>query len=127
MTSAQWAVLHHLAAAGPLTVGEMAAHLERAQSVVSEMVDALEARGLLARMRDARDKRRVLVWLTDEAQAWLAEEREVLDRARVAAALSRMTPSDRAALLDGMRALVRAADEAAATNSSTTQPKRRRR
>jgi hypothetical protein len=65
--------------------------------------------------------------LTDEAQAWLAEEREVLDRARVAAALSRMTPSDRAALLDGMRALVRAADEAAATNSSTTQPKRRRR
>src|SRR5262245_15268546 len=60
-TSQQWAVLTHLALSGPLTVGECARHLERAQSVVSEIIDGMEAKGLLERMRDARDRRRVLV------------------------------------------------------------------
>jgi DNA-binding MarR family transcriptional regulator len=35
-------VLHHLAMSGPLTVGEMACHFARAQSVVSEIVDGME-------------------------------------------------------------------------------------
>ncbi len=36
MAGASRAVLQHLVLAGPLTVGEMAVHLDRAQSVVSE-------------------------------------------------------------------------------------------
>lgn len=39
-------VLRHLAMSGPLTVGEMARHFGRAQSVVSEIVDGLEDKGL---------------------------------------------------------------------------------
>src|SRR5262245_49844303 len=57
-------VLTHLAAAGPLTVTEAARHMRRAQSVMSDIVTRLERRGLLERMRDERDRRRVLVWLT---------------------------------------------------------------
>src|SRR6201999_1775671 len=65
LSGASRGVLHHLAAAGPLTVGECAKHLDRAQSVVSEIVDQLESHGLLARVRDEGDRRRTLVWLTD--------------------------------------------------------------
>jgi len=38
LPGASAAVLEHLALAGPLTIGEAAAHLRRAQSVVSEIV-----------------------------------------------------------------------------------------
>ena len=38
LQGASRAVLEHLAMAGPLTVGEAAAHLDRAQSVISEIV-----------------------------------------------------------------------------------------
>jgi DNA-binding MarR family transcriptional regulator len=101
------AVLMHLAGAGPLTVGELAKHLARAQSVASEIVDHLERDGLLERVRDPRDRRRVLVWLTDEARDVLDREREVLSRELVADAMARMSKAERAALLTGMRALLR--------------------
>jgi DNA-binding MarR family transcriptional regulator len=104
------AVLRHLVMSGPLTIGEMARHFARAQSVVSEVVDGMEKKGLLERMRDERDKRRVLVWLTDDARALLARRSEVLDPDRVALAMRRLTSEDREALVRGMRALVRAAD-----------------
>lgn len=110
------AVLAHLAMAGPLTVGEAARHMERAQSVMSELVDRLAARGLAERMPDARDRRRVLVWLTPTGEQALREEGEVLSRERLRTALAGMEPADRRALVRGMRALVGAADRAAETD-----------
>ena len=107
LAGASRAVLHHLAGAGPLTIGELAEHLERAQSVASEIVDHLERDGLLERIRDPRDRRRTLVWLTDDGQTRLAEDRDVLSRELVAAAMTQMTDAERAALLTGMRALLR--------------------
>lgn len=104
------AVLQHLAMSGPLTIGEMSRHLSRAQSVVSEIVDGLEKKGLLERMRDARDRRRVLVWLTDAARELLGRRAEVLDRARVSRAVKKLRPAERQGLVEGMRALVRAAE-----------------
>jgi DNA-binding MarR family transcriptional regulator len=108
LTPQQDAALHHLAMSGPLTVGEMARHFVRAQSVVSEIVDGLEAKGLLERMRDARDRRRTLVWITDEARDVLARRAEVLDAARVRRAMRSLPDGQRRALVDAMRALVRA-------------------
>ena len=55
----------HLTQAGPLTVGELADHLDRARSVVSELVSQLEANGLAAREDDPADRRRTLVWLSE--------------------------------------------------------------
>jgi DNA-binding MarR family transcriptional regulator len=63
LPGASRAVLHHLTLTGPLTIGEMAKHLSRAQSVVSEIVDHLERDGLLERMRDPKDRRRTLLAL----------------------------------------------------------------
>ena len=108
LPSASRAVLHHLTLTGPLTIGEMAKHLGRAQSVVSEIVDHLERDGLLERMRDPADKRRTLVWLSDHGLALLDREREVLSSALLTRALERMKPADRRALLRGMHALLAA-------------------
>lgn len=107
---AMLSVLGHLAHAGPLTVTEAARHMDRAQSVMSELVDRLVKHGLAARVADARDRRRVLVWLTPAGEEALREEREVLSRPLATRALSRMDPADRAALVGGMRALLAAAE-----------------
>jgi DNA-binding MarR family transcriptional regulator len=107
------AVMQHLAMSGPLTVGEAARHFSRAQSVVSELVDRLEAEGLCERMRDQRDRRRVLVWLTPAGLELLERDRQVLSSQRVLQAMQRMKPAARHALVEGMRALVAAADEVA--------------
>jgi DNA-binding MarR family transcriptional regulator len=107
LTPQAQAVLQHLSFAGPLTVSEASAHFHRAQSATSEIFDALEAKGLVERMPDARDRRRHLVWLTPGAEEALARERRVLDESRLAQAFARMRDSERAALLQGMRALVR--------------------
>jgi DNA-binding MarR family transcriptional regulator len=107
------AVLQHLALSGPLTVGEAARHFGRAQSVTSEIVERLAAQGLVTRMRDERDRRRVLVWLTTAGHELLARDRQVLSPELARAAVRRMTPAARRALVDGMRALVAAADEVA--------------
>jgi DNA-binding MarR family transcriptional regulator len=101
------AVLLHLATSGPLTIGEMATHFGRAQSVVSGIVTGLEKKGLLERMRDERDRRRTLVWLTGEARAVLSRRQQVLDVGRVERALRRMREDERRGLVEGMRALVR--------------------
>ena len=98
-TPQSWAVLHHLEMAGPLTVTEAARHMGRAQSVMSEIIDGLERKGLLARMRDARDRRRTLVWLTDEGRAAMATERQVLDVERLERAFTKLDERSRNKLL----------------------------
>jgi DNA-binding MarR family transcriptional regulator len=120
------AVLQHLSLTGPLTVGEAAQHLDRAQSVVSEIVDALEDKRLLERVRDPRDRRRTLVWLTDAGVALLAAEREVLSRPLLERAMQRMSAAERAALLGGMRALLRADDQLPTAPARNPRPRRKK-
>jgi DNA-binding MarR family transcriptional regulator len=99
-------LLVHLAWSGPLTVGELAQHTGRAQSVISESVSVLESHEMLARVRDPRDRRKTLVWLTDRARDWLAQEHEPLDRARTEAALGAVDPQLRQQLIDCMTQFV---------------------
>ncbi|MFT4251066.1 MAG: MarR family transcriptional regulator [Caulobacter sp.] len=94
------ALLDHLAAAGPLTAGELARHVDRAPSTLTEMVDALVGKGLLTRDRDPADARRSLIWLTPEGRAALVEARNVLDHDLLARAGEALSAEERAALLD---------------------------
>ncbi|MEN0129848.1 MAG: MarR family winged helix-turn-helix transcriptional regulator [Brevundimonas sp.] len=105
MSGASHAVLLHLAHAGPLTVGEAAKHLDRAQSVVSDIVSQLEAKGLLARESDPRDRRRSLVWLTPTGFDSLDRARQVLSTDLLAHAARHLTPTDRANLIAGLESL----------------------
>lgn len=108
LTSESIAALHHLEVAGPLTVTEAARHLERSQSAMSEMIDRLERRNLVARMADERDRRRTLVWLTDEGRTALNEAHRVLSGTRLRTVFAALDDRDRADLLRVMRLLVNA-------------------
>lgn len=114
-----WAVLQHLEMSGPLTVTEAAKHMNRAQSVMSEIVDGLERKGLLARMRDARDRRRTLVWLTDEARAAMETERQVLCAERLERAFAKLGGETTANLLQALGALVEARDDVVTSANPT--------
>ncbi len=104
--------LHHLAAAGPLTLGELVLHLQLSKAATTELVDRLAARGLVARMPDDRDRRRVFIWLTDAGRTRTAAHPQVLHDDLLASALARMLPAERTALVTGLRALLAAAQAA---------------
>jgi DNA-binding MarR family transcriptional regulator len=106
LPGASRAVLEHLALAGPLTVGEAAAHLSRAQSVVSEIVSHLEREGLLEREDDPADRRRTLIWLTPHGHEALRRDREVLGLDLLARTMARLPPGQAEQLIEGLRALV---------------------
>ena len=122
--NASRAVLQHLSLTGPLTIGEMAKHLRRAQSVVSEIVEHLERDGLLERTRDPRDRRRVLVWLSDEGLSLLERARQVLSPELLQRAMAHMSSADRRALVRGFQALLAADDKLQAT-PLVSQPRKK--
>ncbi|MBI1758762.1 MAG: winged helix-turn-helix transcriptional regulator [Actinobacteria bacterium] len=123
LSTASRAVLTHLSLTGPLTVSEAARHLDRAQSVVSDIVTQLEAKGLLERRRDPSDRRRVLVWLTPSGVELLHRDRDVLSVELLQRATTAMTASERAALLVGVRALLRAEATAPPRSAAPTHPR----
>ncbi|MBV8912682.1 MAG: winged helix-turn-helix transcriptional regulator, partial [Acetobacteraceae bacterium] len=106
LPGASRAVLEHLALAGPLTIGEAAAHVRRAQSVISEIATHLERDGLLERENDPGDRRRTLIWLTPAGHEVLRRDREVLDADLLAGAMARLPPGQAEALNAAMRALI---------------------
>lgn len=118
LAGASRGVLEHLALAGPLTIGETAAHMARAQSVISEIVTHLERQGLLEREDDPADRRRTLIWLTPGGHEALRQDREVLGLDHLARALARLPPGQADDLIAGLRALV---DLAAAPASDEPQ------
>jgi DNA-binding MarR family transcriptional regulator len=105
LPGASRAVLEHLALAGPLTVGEAAAHMDRAQSVISEIVAHLVRQGLLEREDDPADRRRTLIWLTAQGHQALRREREVLSVDMLARAMARLSPDQADELIAGLRTL----------------------
>ena len=109
LTGASRAVLGHLAHTGPLTIGEAALHLDRAQSVVSEIVDGLERRGLLMRDRDPRTDAGPRLARTGRDRSPSAATPRCCREDALAAAIMRMTDSDRSALLTSAAALLDAA------------------
>ncbi len=92
LPGASRAVLEHLALSGPLTIGEAAVHMRRAQSVINEIVTHLERDGLIERENDPGDRRRTLIWLTPAGHEALRRDREVLGVDLLAGAMARLPP-----------------------------------
>jgi DNA-binding MarR family transcriptional regulator len=109
LTPRMLGVLHHLLAGGPLTLGELATHLGLSKATATELVTRVEERGLVDRMRDERDRRRVYVWLTEHGRQRANSHARVLADDELLAAVRRMTTTDRESLINGLRALLAAA------------------
>jgi len=106
LSAAEGSLLVELRAAGDVTQQQMADRLSVDKSRVSRLCAALERKDLLARERDAIDRRNLRLCLTESGeraaarlrQAWRAYHDRMLDA---------MTPSERRALLVGLTAFAR--------------------
>ena len=70
----------------------------------------MQAHGHVERIRDARDRRRTMVWMTKSGIDILQRSRRVLDEELLSRCIERMTVRDRAKLVAGLRALIDVAD-----------------
>src|SRR2546429_5471000 len=101
-------LLHHIPAVGGIPLGDVANHLGIPKSSASEQVKSLEHRGFLSRRRDPEDERRLSIVLTPKGEARVASD-SVLDVERLAAALKKLSTTERVALLAGLERLIAAA------------------
>jgi DNA-binding MarR family transcriptional regulator len=104
-------VIITLSVGGPMNVTELSTRLGVTHSTASLLVGQLSRAGLVERTEDDHDRRRTIVSL---AKTPRREITEYLDR-RVAIAreaLSKLTPSGRAAFIKGMQAMIEAWDAA---------------
>ncbi len=76
VTLQQFVLLKSLGCSGEQRVGELAARVHLTQSSVSIAIKRLEKEGLVVRMRDTADERRVSLALTDNGQAVLRNWQE---------------------------------------------------
>jgi DNA-binding MarR family transcriptional regulator len=89
LTLAQLKALYLVAAAGPLSMRELAERLGTVPSTSSELVEGMVALRLLERIDDPEDRRRVLVRATATALERLEDFNE-LSRSRLIELLSRI-------------------------------------
>ena len=102
-------LLHHVSDERGISLGHVARHLGIPKSSASERVKSLERRGFLRRRRDPDDERRLSIVLTDMGVARVRRD-SVLDLARLAAALKKISAEDKTALLAALERLAAAAD-----------------
>jgi DNA-binding MarR family transcriptional regulator len=97
ITPAHWRALRVLKRHGTMRLSELSVHLRIAPRSATEVVDALEGRGLVHRRPDPGDRRATLVELTEQGLS-------VLDAVRAARGseaerfFGRLSPADRAHL-----------------------------
>jgi DNA-binding MarR family transcriptional regulator len=112
----QVAVLAHVAAAGPMTVGEVANEVGLSLPAASKLIRDLADHDLLERREDEDDRRRTVVDLGSTTaaavRAWLVERNRPLEKA-----LDALTVAERAAFLKGLHALADALMEESAHGS----------
>lgn len=104
ITMTQLSVLRQLRN-GPQTVGRLGAEVGLSPASVTRLVDRLERRGLVARSRDADDRRRVDVRLTAYGERVLGESK-VFKGSDVHLAVEAMSSEDRRRMTRGLERFV---------------------
>lgn len=110
LTMSQLSVLSRLFQAGQATPTELAASEGIRPQTMSKTLDLLELSGYLARTPDPRDRRRVLIELTDQARAAIAEDRQRKATWLATAMSTVLTDDERALLVSATPLLAKLAD-----------------
>jgi DNA-binding MarR family transcriptional regulator len=105
----QASILDHLDAVESTVLTDLARHMGVTASTMSLAVDRLQRGGYVLRERDATDRRRVRIRLTD-AGVRVRRANSVLDPALVAQMLEQLPAGERREALHGLQLLARAAD-----------------
>jgi DNA-binding MarR family transcriptional regulator len=107
VTGAQLFVLRVLAEHPGLSINELARRTMTHQSSVSVVVSRLVARGLVARVPAADDRRRLIVTLTPRGRL-LHRDAPAVAQELIVEAVRGLVPGHRRGLADGLRALTEA-------------------
>ena len=103
---AQIKLVVHLALHGLQTMSEVAEGLEVTTPAVTGLVDKLEKRGMVERVRDSQDRRVVRVRLAPHAQQ-LAEAHLAERRSQMRSVLATLTPEEQRTFIKTLRLLVK--------------------
>ncbi|MBB3224028.1 MarR family winged helix-turn-helix transcriptional regulator [Pseudoduganella umbonata] len=88
LTFPQYLALLELFSSSPRAVGELGAKLDMDTGTITPLLKRLEIAGMVTRVRDPADERRVLVSLTDKANALRDEVWSITDKIKTACQLS---------------------------------------
>jgi DNA-binding MarR family transcriptional regulator len=116
LTGPQVAAMAALVKDGPATVTQLAQRLHLSHSTTSGIVDRLQARGLLSRTRDDRDRRVSRVAVTRPVEEYVRQLR-TSPYGELVAALRQATPAQRAVVLEGLTTLRELLDPAPARDA----------
>jgi DNA-binding MarR family transcriptional regulator len=106
LTVPEYRVLACLTGAEGMGVGDLAAMAIMEQSRMTKILDRMQKQGLIERRSDARDKRRVLVHLTDQGRT-RAEPVLHAAKAHEAEMLAPLTPDERSMILRSLDLVIR--------------------
>jgi DNA-binding MarR family transcriptional regulator len=81
----------------PMALGQLGASMQLTPPSVTRLIDRLERRGLIERIRDSDDRRRVVARLTDDGRRVTGEL--PFDTGAIRAAAEDLSPADRARLV----------------------------
>ncbi|MCX6020264.1 MAG: MarR family transcriptional regulator [Chloroflexi bacterium] len=121
LSTAQIQVIAHLAQNGSVGMGDLATGIGTSFSALTELVDRLEERGIVERVRSVRDRRQIMVQLTESwrpiADSVLRERMQVVDQV-----LNALSESEQDAFITGLKLLVTAMSERGAAPALNPQP-----
>jgi len=108
LTFPQYLVMLELLSSAPRSVGELGANLDMDTGTITPLLKRLEVAGMVTRIRDSADERRVLINLTDAAEALRHDVWRITDKIKTACQL---TDDNLAELRDTLNALSRPVDD----------------
>jgi DNA-binding MarR family transcriptional regulator len=109
LTGPQRSVMQVLVNSSGLSLKELSRQVGLAHSTVSGIVDRLEKQGLVERQTDGRDRRVTKIDASSRVRDFMRNTLPALEVHPIEEALSRAKPSERAAILEGLRILRRLA------------------
>lgn len=80
LTTVQLAALHELALQGPVSARELAQRVEVSQPTMTGVLDRLEQRQLITRVRSSKDRRALVISATDQGRELLASAPPLLQQ-----------------------------------------------
>lgn len=105
LTGPQLICLREIRRNGPLNPGQLARSISLSPATVTGILDRLEGRALVSRRRRNRDKRQVLVQLTDPGAELLSQVAPPLQE-RFVERLAELEPADRERIADSLEQVV---------------------
>jgi len=123
LTGPQLVVLKELIESSPRSVSELATAVNLSQATVTGILDRLDRKGMVSRVRDTDDKRRVMVSPTAAAESVLAGAPPLLQE-HFTAALGRLADWEQSQILSSLQRIVALmeADDVEAGPILTTGP-----